>query len=282
MTALLEGALAGMRRACYPARRRACMLGRFLRLFLAIFLSQLLLFFLFLFLVGAFIGTRGAGPIVVQDNSVLWIHLSGPLIEYPTLPTLPFVNEVPVSQTAILEQLERAANDSHIESVFLDLDFSELGWGMANELRQAIQRFRQSHKPVYVWAPVLDEVGLYLASACDSVFVPPHGKVALNGLAFGAMFYKGLLDKVGVKADIHRIGAYKSAAEPYIRSSLSEPARRNADWLLEAIWNEFRSTVSTDRKLAPGELETALREGMLQPDAAVTAHVIDGVASAPI
>jgi protease-4 len=159
------------------------MIGRFLRLFFAIFLSQLLLFFLFL--LGAFLGTRGAGPSVLENNSALWIHLSGELIEYPTLPTLPFVNEVPVSQTAILEQLERAATDSHIEAVLLDLDFPEIGWGMANELREAVQRFRQSHKPVYVWAPVLDEVGLYLASACDSVFVPPHGKVALNGLAYG-------------------------------------------------------------------------------------------------
>jgi protease-4 len=253
------------------------MIGRFFRLFFALLLSQIVLFFLFLFFIGALVAAHSTGPVTIKDSSALWIHLSGELLEYPTLPTVPFLHEVPVSQTAILEQLERAATDPHIESVLLDLDFPSLGWGMANEMRQAIQRFRNSGKPVRAYSAMYDEVGLYLASACDSIFAPPQGKVMLNGLAYGAMFYKGLFDKAGLKADVHRIGAYKSAVEPYVRSSFSEPARRNADWLLDGIWSEFQTTVATDRKLAPAALAPLLAQGTLQPESATAAHLIDGV-----
>lgn len=253
------------------------MLGRFFRLLLALMISQILLFFLFLSAIGVVIATHQDRPPVVHRNSALTVTLSGELIEYPTLPVLPFVNEVPVSQMHILESLERAARDDRIDAVLLELDGPILGWGMANELRQAIERFRATGKEVWAYADALDEVGLYLASACDSIYVPPHGRVLLNGLALGAMYYKGLFDKVGVHANVHRIGAYKSAAEPYLRDDMSRAARDNAGWLLDGIWEEFQSSVAADRGLDRDSLTAAIARGSLQPHEAVATHLIDGV-----
>jgi protease-4 len=128
-----------------------------------------------------------------------------------------------------------------------------------------------------VYADYLDEVGLYLASACDSVFVPPHGKVMLNGLAVDALYFKGLFDKVGVHANVHRIGAYKSAAEPFSRTGMSDAARDNAEWLLDAVWQEFQSAVVADRDIDAAAFEAAVSRGTLQPGEAVEARLVDGV-----
>lgn len=253
------------------------MLGRFFRLFLAMLLCQVVILFLSFLALGAIVASRQGVPPVLRAHTVLWIEIGGELPEYPTLPEVPFVHEPPISQTAILEALDLAAHDAHVEAAFLDLDFPALGWGMAHELRLAIGRFRAAGKRAVAFGPVLDEVGLYLAAACDSVFVPPHGKVALNGLAAGWTFYKGLFDKVGVRANVHRIGAYKGAAEPYVRSGMSEESRRNAGWLLDELWSEFRTAVIADRKLDDDTLGAALDFGTLQPEEAVELRLADGV-----
>jgi protease-4 len=253
------------------------MLGRFFRLLLALLVSQILLLVLFLLVLGAVLSGREGGTQSVHRHSALSLQLSGELVEYPTLPVLPFVNEVPLSQTHVLECIERAGRDDKVDVVLLELDFPLLGWGMAWELRQALARFQETGKQVWARADLYDEVGLYLASGCDSVFLPPHGKVMLNGLAFGAMYYKGLFDKIGVRANVHRIGAYKSAAEPYSRSGMSGPARENAGWLLDALWTEFKTAVEHDRELGPGEIEAAIARGTLQPEEAVERRLVDGV-----
>lgn len=253
------------------------MLWRFLRLFFALFLSQVLLFFVFLFVVGAMVATLAEDEPVLLPHTALVVELYGDVIEYPTLPTLPYLQETPLSQTAILEGLERAAVDSKVDGVLFDLGASTLGWGKATELRGAIERFRGCGKPVWAFGTYLDEMGLYLASACDSVYLPPHGKLALNGLAFGALYYKGLFDKLGLRANVHRIGAYKDAVEPYVRSGMSEASREQAGWLLEEIWGEFQSGVAASRRVEPESLAAALASGTLQPAAAVARGFIDGV-----
>lgn len=253
------------------------MLWRFLRLFFALFLSQVLLLFVFLFLLGATVAMFAEDDPVLVPHTALVIELSGDIIEYPTLPTLPYLRETPLSQTAILEGLERAARDPKIDGLLLDVGYSTLGWGKATELRTALERFRESGKPALAFGTYLDEMGLYMASACDSIYLPPHGKLSLNGLAFGALYYKGLFDKVGVRANVHRIGAYKDAAEPYIRSGMSDPSRQQAGWLLDEIWNEFQQGVVGSRRIEAEALATALSSGTLQPTAALESGLIDGV-----
>jgi protease-4 len=254
------------------------MLGRFLRLLLALLLCQILILVFFLFFVASALVSRGGGGVpIVHDHSTLAIEISGELVEYPTLPSVPFLNEPPSSHMDIVDALDRAAHDTHFDSAFLELDFANLGWGMAEELRAAIARFRTTGKHVYAFGTVLDEAAYYVAAACDSVYLPPQGKLALNGLALGAMYFKGAFDKLGVRANTHRIGAYKSAVEPYTRANMSEPARRNAEWLLADLWDEFRGAVARDRKLGPGAIDEVLERGTLQPEEALAARLVDDV-----
>ncbi|MFQ5599911.1 MAG: signal peptide peptidase SppA [Candidatus Krumholzibacteriia bacterium] len=249
---------------------------RFLRLFLALLLSQIVMLFLFLLGVGVLITAHQAGPII-ESGSVVWVRLAGEIIEYPTLPTLPVLRKRPISQTAILEALDEAAEDRRVAAVIVDVDAPEIGWGKAAELRAALRRFRESGKPAYAYAPVLDEMGLYVATACDSVFVPPTGKLYLNGIGFGSMYYKGTLDKLEIRPYVSRIGAYKDAVEPQLREDMSPESREQTSWLLDGIWGEFLETVSASRALGRADLEEALARGALQPDEAAERGFIDGV-----
>ena len=247
---------------------------RFLKLVLALFCSQLLLFVLGLFALGSLFGgsTRG-----VPSGSMLRVRLSGEIIEYPTLPPVPFVRREPLSQSVILECLQAAANDDRITAALVEIDEPDIGWAKAVELHQAIRRFRDSGKPVLAHAPVLGELGLLVASACDSVYMPATGRVYVNGLGVGPMYFKGTLDKLGIRPNVSRIGAYKDAAEPEIRRDMSAESREQYEWLLDGLWSEFLETLEARRKLGRADLEEMLAEGVLKPQEALELGLLDGV-----
>jgi protease-4 len=249
---------------------------RFVRLVFALLLAQVLLLVLGIGLVSVTMTAYEGAP-SIESGSVLWVQLQGEIVEYPTLPTVPFLRHRPLSQTAILEALDEASRDDRITAVLLDIDDPWIGWGKAAELHEAILRFRESKKQVVAYADDLDELGYYVASACDSIYLPPTGKLYLNGMGVGPMYYRGALDKLGIRPNISRIGAYKDAPEPELRTSMSRESREQFEWILDGLWTEFLETVSSSRNLGRADLEEALEEGILQPDDAADRGFIDGV-----
>jgi protease-4 len=250
---------------------------RFLRLVAALLVAQCILFFIGLFLLAGAVAFMAEDTPQIETNSALWLRLTGEVIEYPTLPVLPLVEDEPLSQHALLESLRRAAADTHIDGVLVEIDGADLGWGKATELRGALQRFRKSGKPVWAYAPSYDELGLYIAGACDSIFLPQHGTVLVNGLAAEGLYFRGLFDRYDIRPNFHRIGAYKDAVEPYTRSDMSEPSRRQTEDLLDAIWTEFRTTLATDRKLEAAQVDAALARGLIGAEEAVERGLVDAV-----
>jgi protease-4 len=249
---------------------------RFLRLFLALFFSQLLLGVLVL--VGVAMFFSSFQPVsIVQHDSILRIPLAGEVIEYPTLPDVPFLRRAPLSQTAILTALDDAADDDRISAVLVDLDSPDLGWGKASELHEALLRFRVSGKQAWAYAPTLEEIDLYIAAACDSVFAPPHGTVYLNGIGIGSMYFKGTLDKLESRANYSRTGAYKSAPEQFLREDMSAEDREQNEWLLDDIWTAFSETMASSRGMDGEAFALALDEAVLSAEDAVQQGVIDGI-----
>jgi protease-4 len=249
---------------------------RFLRLFFAIMLSQVLLGFLALFLGIAVVASFQGAP-VVESESLLWVPLQGEIIEYPTLPTIPFVRRKPLSQAAILESLEHATRDDRVSAVLIDIDHPWIGWGKAAELHEAILRFRNGGKQVLAVAPELDEMGLYVASACDSIFLSPAGRLYLNGIGVGPMYYKGAFDKLDINPNFSRIGEFKDAVEPNIRTDMSDESREQFGWLMDGLWSVFLETVQSRRNVGRGEFEEALSNGVLLADEAVEFGFVDAV-----
>src|SRR5918997_691613 len=92
---------------------------------------------------------------------------------------------------------------------------------------------------------------LYIATACDRVYVAPAGDLFINGLAAQAMFFKGSLDKLGVELDVHQIGKYKNAPDSYSRKAMSDEQREVINAVLDDTFNRYVEAVARDRKKSP-------------------------------
>src|SRR3954462_3062268 len=206
-----------------------------------------------LFVVGiiaaALIAERMGRP-TVDNNSVLVLKLSGGLPDY--VPEEPVAKLFGIQQqqsfSSILTQLRKAKIDNRISAVMLDIDFPQIGWGKADELRDAVKEFKTSGKPVYAYMEIGTNREYYLATSADKIFLPPPGDLYVNGFAAEAMFYKGSLDKLGIEADVIQIGPkYKNAPDQYTKKEMGEGQREVINALLNEYFDRVTNAVAESR-----------------------------------
>ena len=151
----------------------------------------------------------------------------------------------------LVAALDEAKDDDRIKAVALDLDgFGGGGQVAMADLADALARVRASGKPVIAYATGYSDDSYQLASAASEVWLNPLGGIALFGPGGSGLYYKGLLDKLGVTANIYRVGTYKSAVEPFIRNDMSPEARQNAQALGGALLETWRESVLKHRSKA--------------------------------
>src|SRR5207237_1680650 len=139
-------------------------------------------------------------------------------------------------------------DDGRVKAVALDLDgFSGGGATALNDLSSAIRRVRDAGKPVVAYGIGYTDDGYAVASAASEVWLNPLGAVLIAGPGGSNLYYKGLLDKLGITANVYRVGAYKSAVEPYIRNDMSPEARQNYTALDQARLETWRQEVRQAR-----------------------------------
>ena len=187
----------------------------------------------------------------VPDNSVLVLGISGDLPDYT--PEDQFARALGVNQkqsfTGLLTQLRKAKIDNRIGAVMLEINFPGIGWGKADELRDAIKEFKTSGKPVYAFMQLGMNKEYYIATAADKIFLPPSGDLYINGFAAEAMFYKGSLDKLGIEADVIQIGPkYKNAPDQYTKKEMGEGQREVINAVLDEYYGRFTGGISESRK----------------------------------
>src|SRR5678809_1237282 len=135
----------------------------------------------------------------IRDNSVLTLRVAGSLPDYsPDDPLKRYFGGPDQSLTGLVMNFKKATVDKRIKAVLLDIDLSGVGWGKAEEIRDAITDFRSSGKPVYAYLEFGLNKEYYIATACDKIIVPPPGELFINGLAADVMFFRGSLDKLGL------------------------------------------------------------------------------------
>jgi protease-4 len=177
-----------------------------------------------------------------------------------------------------VERIDQAAKDAKIGGIVLRLQNPGLGSGKIGELRAAVARARKAGKKVYA---VVDDVtnGDYLlAAACDEIIMPPSGSVTISGVRAEVTFYKDLLDKIGIKADMLQVGDFKGAAEPFTRSEMSPEFRKQFESVIDDLYNHLVDSISSERKLDRGRVKDLLDEGLFTAAAAKEAGLIDRVA----
>ncbi len=133
-----------------------------------------------------------------------------------------------------LDRLKKARKDDNVEAVLLEIDDPGLGWARLEELCRTIADVRKGGKKVYAWMESADTAGSYLLGlACDEVCLAESGTLMLTGMRAEVSFYKDLFDKIGIYADMLQMGDFKGAVEPYTRTSLSEPNRKQLESVLD-------------------------------------------------
>jgi len=149
-----------------------------------------------------------------------------------------------------------AATDDRIKGIYLDA--SSVGGGMATmeELRMELVDFKKSGKFIYTYSEYFSQKGYYLASVSDGIYINPMGGMELKGLAVNLMFYKRLLDKIGVQAEIFRPTSckYKSAVEPFFLEKASDENRKQLKALISDFWDEMSEKISKKTSLTPLQL----------------------------
>lgn len=194
----------------------------------------------------------------VQDNSVLVLKVSGDLPDYVAEEPLAkaFGIQQKQSFSSLLTQLRKAKADNRIGGVLLDIDFPSIGWGKADELRDAIKEFRLSGKPAYAYMEIGMNREYYIATAADKIFLPPPGDLYVNGFAAEAMFYKGSLDKLGIETDVIQIGPkYKNAPDQYTKKEMGEGQKEVINAVLDEYYGRMTNAIAESRKKSPEDVK---------------------------
>ncbi|MGI8811410.1 MAG: signal peptide peptidase SppA [Pyrinomonadaceae bacterium] len=239
-----------------------------------------ILFALFLIAVIAIaVAVNRAGRPDVPENSVLVLSISGDLPDYAPEDQLTKAFGIGQTQsfTSLLTQLRKAKVDKRIGAVMLDINFPGIGWGKADELRDAIADFRTSGKPAYAYMELGTNREYYIATAAEKIFLPPSGDLYINGFAAEAMFYKGSLDKLGVEADVIQIGPkYKNAPDQYTKKEMGDGQREVINAVLDEYYGRFTNAIAESRKKSPADVPGIIDNAPYHAGQAKDQGLIDG------
>ncbi len=210
--------------------------------------------------------------------AITWAHieLKG---EYPEGDQLPGLFGA-VSETLgeALSRLSKAAEDDELTGVVLHLKSPSLGWARLHEFRLAIRRIRDAGKKVVAYMDDGSTTEYLLATACDEIVMPESGTLMLLGLRAEVTFYKNLFDLLGIKADMMAVGEFKSAGEPFTRTSMSPAFRKEMEELLDDLYGIMVSMIAEGRHLSEQQVQAAIDSGPHLAHDAKKLGLIDHVA----
>ncbi|MBO5687620.1 MAG: signal peptide peptidase SppA [Alistipes sp.] len=223
----------------------------------------------------------------IPEKAILHINLEQSLVDAPSKNPMGSFDFVTMSSTSsltiydALRALESAASDERIEGIYINYTGAgTVSLTLLEELRAAIINFKKSGKWVVAYNDTYSQGGYYLASVADKIYMQPEGSFDWSGLQMNTIFFKGLIDKLGVDVDILRPTAckYKSAVEPYFLTKMSDANREQMQELANGMWEVVLDAVSSSRGIDKEELNRLADElAIVLPQHALEHKFIDGV-----
>lgn len=217
----------------------------------------------------------------VKDNSVLRIKLQGTISEKGGEDNpLAFLSNGEIQDIALdqaLDALKKAAKNDKVKGIYLEGGILSSTPAELQELRQGLLEFKKSGKWIVSYADQYSRASYYLCSTADKVYMNPIGMLDWSGMSSEPIFYKGLLEKVGVKMQVFKVGTYKSAVEPYINDKMSDANREQVTSFLGSIWENMLKDVAQSRKMTVEALNS-LADSMTMlaaPEASVKGGLVD-------
>lgn len=178
----------------------------------------------------------------------------------------------------MIERIKQAATDKHVDGVLMTIRSPNVGRARAAELRAAIKLVRAAGKPVVAHLITGEPVDYSLAIACDTILMPPAATLAITGVRTEITFFKGLLDRLGVKAEILQVGQFKGAGEPLTRETMSPQLRKQYKAFVGDLYEQMVKEIAGDRNLPSERVAELIDRGVFTPEAARQSGLIDGIA----
>ena len=228
----------------------------FLAGLLAVIVGTFLVFFLWIFILLGIAGSMEKS-VAVHPESILKIDFSEVLTDAPSSDPLAGIDLMTLQTTRqlslfkVLRAIEAAGADDRIKGIYLRMNGGGgvTGSALLEELREALLEFKQSGKFIVAYNETYSQGQYYLASVADKIYLQPEGGMEWSGLASDVMFYKGLLDKLDLRAEVFRPTAckYKSAVEPFILDKMSAANREQMQALVNSMWGTISGAVCESR-----------------------------------
>jgi len=246
------------------------------------YVGLILLFFFLLAaagLVSLFFMDVGGTAVDIPTRAYLDIQLAGSVSEValPDFISSLFFGTRPLAVHDLWMNLRKARVDDRIQAVLLRMGLLECDWAKANEMREAVLDFRRSGKKVYAVieeAPDFD-LEYFVATAADRVILHPLGWLGVNGIGGYVPFFKGALDKLGVRAEFEHVEEYKTAANSFTEKGFTPAHREEMESLYADLFAQYVAVTAKARGKTEAEFRALIDRGFFQGERAKAAGLVD-------
>jgi protease IV len=211
---------------------------------------------------------REEEPLKLTEKTVLVYDLGTSLSDSPAQLDLSVADTIvngpptaPLTLRGLAQTLKAAARDPNIAALYLESSGGvPVGNASLKEIRRALEVFRDSGKPIVAYGLNWSESEYYLGSVAQTLAINPAGEVEINGFGAEVRFYAGALQKYGVGVQVARVGQYKAAVEPYLKTGFSAQSRQQTKELLGDLWGDYLKTIGQARKIPEAGLRAMVQE----------------------
>ena len=232
-------------------------------------------YFLFCGIFGLLMGDMmSTSNTVLEENTIYRLDLSGVLVDQVTeenpfdalLGEMSGQTTTTVGLNNVLSNIALAKDNDKVLGIYLRGGDLSAGPASAKALRDALLDFKQSGKFIIAYADSYTQTNYYIASVADKMYLNAVGNIAWDGMTAQKQYMTRLFEKIGVEMQILKVGTFKSAVEPYFRTSMSAEDRKQTEQYLAGIWSEVKTAVAQNRPITVEQLDAYADECMsLQP-----------------
>lgn len=246
---------------------------KFFKMVLAVVVGMFAVGFLFfvvmIALVAAAIGSsegmNSQRTVSVSENTVLRMDLSHTITEQNKNKDFNFTSgKFKITENLglqnIVRTIEKAKTDDKIKGIYLPLSSMPNGFATTDVIRRSLIDFKESGKFIVAYGEYTSQKAYYLASVADKIYINPEGIVEIRGIGTQLTFFKKMLDKLEAEVQVFKVGTFKSAIEPFIREDVSEANRKQLEYLLGGIKEDFINNISKSRGITTVHLENSINE----------------------
>jgi protease-4 len=249
---------------------------------LGFLLAGFLVFIIFVGIIASAVSMGKKETVVVPEKTILMLTLDQPVSDRSSDNPLAHFNfsqpdaSKQLGLNDVISSLKKASTDAKVKGIYLELGDVPSGQATIEEIRNALIDFKKSGKFIVSYSEGYTQKSYYLASVSDKIYLNPAGEMVFKGMVGQVMFFKGLLDKIDVEAQVIRHGKFKSAIEPFTLDKMSEPNKVQTLAFISGMWNHVLSGISSSRKISVDDLNAIANEYKIQsPKDAVSLKMVD-------